>query len=410
MPRLLFRSGLLALLTALAMPAAAETTPPRWVGSWASSQMVPNPDGLIPAEFGTDVTVRQVVRLSVSGTRIRLKLSNVHGRDPMVIAQAYVARSTDVMTSRIGDGKAITFNGRAEVTIPAGAEYLSDPIDFPVAALENLSISLYLPKVAGTQTGHPGARSLTWFVKGNAVSAPELTEPKSIERWFHIAGIDIEAERKNVAIVALGDSITDGYGVKPGTNARWTDHLAERLQADPRKRHIAVLNHGIGGGAVLRGGLGPNAMARFERDVLGQPGARYLILLEGVNDLGGLSKYPNATDAEHEQLVAGMIAAYQQMILRARERGLKVYGATILPFSGNGYDDAAGRAEKDRQAINKWIRESGAFDKIIDLDLALRDPEQPNRLNPAYDSGDHLHPSMAGYKAIGDAIDLRLFE
>lgn len=390
------------VLMVLAAPAQAEDT--HWVGSWASSQLVPGADTALSA----DVTLRQVVRLSAGGTRVRVRLSNVFGQKPLRIGAAHIAHSPDALSSCIGEGRSLTFNGLAQATIPAGAEYLSDPVDLTVGSLTDVAISLYLPEAAAPQTGHPGARSVTWLVKGNHVAASQLENPQAVERWFHIASVDVRAQ--GAAIVALGDSITDGFGVKPGTYARWTDRLAQRLQDDPRTRHLSVLNHGIGGGALIRGGTGPNAMARFDRDVLSQTGVRYLMIFIGVNDLGGLAREGGATPESHAELVDGMIGAYGQIIRRAKEKGIRVYGATILPFTGSDYYNPGAATEADRQRINSWIRQSGAFDAVIDLDKALADPQRPDRLKPEFDSGDHLHPSFAGYRAIGDAIDLSLFE
>jgi lysophospholipase L1-like esterase len=209
--------------------------------------------------------------------------------------------------------------------------------------------------------------------------------------------------------VTFGDSITDGYGVTTNGNNRWPDILATRLQADPRTRGMGVLNAGIGGNRLLLDGLGPNAMARFDRDVLNQASVRYVILLEGVNDLGTLTRDQPASPEAHAALVAGMIASYDQMIRRARERGIKVYGATVMPFGGSGYYHPDASNEQDRQAVNAWIRTPGRFDAVIDFDRLMRDPANPGKLAPAYDSGDGLHPSLAGYKAMADAVPLDLF-
>ena len=208
------------------------------------------------------------------------------------------------------------------------------------------------------------------------------------------------------AIVVLGDSITDGYGVQPNTDTRWPDFLARRLQADPRTRHLAVLNHGIGGNRMLLDGLGPNALARFERDVLAQPGVRYLILLEGVNDLGTLTRDAPATPEAHRALVEGIIGAYRQMVERARARGIRAIGATILPYGASEYYHPNALNEADRQAINAWIRAPGHFDALIDFDAMIRDPAAPTRMRADLDSGDGLHPSIAGYEAMAEAVPL----
>ena len=212
-----------------------------------------------------------------------------------------------------------------------------------------------------------------------------------------------------LSIVALGDSITDGHATTTNGNDRWTDVLAERLQGTAATNHIGVLNEGIGGNHLLVDGLGPNALARFNRDVLAQTGVRYVIVFEGVNDLGGLTRLGEVPIAEHEALVAHILAAYQQMILRAHAHGIEIIGATITPYAGSDYYHPTARDEQDRNAVNAWIRAPGHFDAVIDFDKVMRDPSHPDRLQPGYDSGDHLHPSPAGYRAMANAIPLSLF-
>jgi lysophospholipase L1-like esterase len=244
---------------------------------------------------------------------------------------------------------------------------------------------------------------------GDLVSAEEMPGAKKIEHWYQIAGIDVAAPRAGAAIVALGDSITDGRGSTTNGNDRWTDVLARRLQQGAATRTLGVLNHGIGGNHLLTDGLGPNALARFDRDVLAQPGVRYLIVLEGINDLGALARAGDAPSEVHASLVQRIIAAYEQIILRAHINGIEVIGATLLPYTGSAYYHPGPADETDRNAINHWIRGAGHFDSVLDFDRTMRDPLHPERLNPAFDSGDHLHPSPAGYAAMGRAIPLALF-
>ncbi|ESQ80518.1 SGNH/GDSL hydrolase family protein [Asticcacaulis sp. YBE204] len=405
--------GLISTAAISALPASADAMSfGRWVGAWAASQMVPNPDTTLPPDIAADVTVRQIVRLTQGGRQFRVRLSNVCGTKPLRIGAAHAAISADQMTSRIdpSNARGLTFGGRTAITIPAGAEYVSDPVILTVKAFTDLTLSLYLPEAATPQTSHPGARMISYFAKGNHVTDTALEGARTMERWFHISGVDVMSGQGAGSIVTLGDSITDGYGVKPGTNARWPDRLAERLQATPGKRHLSVLNHGIGGGRVLNDGTGPNALARFERDVLSQTGVKYLIILEGVNDLGSLTRDAPASAAAHAALVESLIGAYRQMIRRAWDRGITVYGATILPFMGFSLYHPDALNEADRQAVNHWIRTSGEFDAVIDLDKVMADPTRPEWLSPEYDSGDHIHPSPAGYRAMGDAIDLNLFK
>jgi lysophospholipase L1-like esterase len=397
--------GLLWLATAA--PAA---TPVHWVGSWAASQQIPEPRNALPPADLHDATLRQVVRLSAGGARIRLRLSNEFGTAPLVIDAVHVARAASPAASRIDptSDRVVTFDGAKAVTIPAGAAYLSDPIALKTAALTSLAVSLHLPEAPAQQTGHPGSRSTSYLVHGDATGAAELTGATSVEHWYQLAGIEVEAAPGAAAVVTLGDSITDGHGATTNGNDRWPDRLADRLQASPATRGWSVLNHGIGGNRLLLDGLGPNALARFDRDVLAQAGVRTLIVLEGINDLGTLTRDKPVSDAEHKALVGHMIGAYRQIVERAHAHGIKAIGATILPDMGTtGYHpDAANEA--DRQAVNGWIREPGHFDGVVDFDKVARDPAHPDRLRPDYDSGDHLHPSAAGYEAMAAAIPLEL--
>ena len=301
------------------------------------------------------------------------------------------------------------FSGRPEVTVPAGADYISDPVEFPVAAQSDLAITLHIDVPPAQQTGHPGSRATSYLAHGDRVSAPDLPDAKQVEHWYFIAGVDVAAPAQVAAIVVVGDSITDGRGTTTNGNNRWPDLLAKRLQAVPATQTLAVLNHGIGGNRLLLDGLGPNALARFDHDVLAQAGARYLIVLEGINDLGTLTHDGEVSQAEHDALVRRILSAYEQMITRAHSHGIQVMGATILPFVGSEFYHPGPVSEADRQAVNQWIRTPGHFDAVIDFDRALRDPEHPDRLLAAFDSGDHLHPSLAGYAAMADAIPLSLF-
>lgn len=397
----------LAMTLALVAPAAARE--PAWIGAWAASQQVPEPRNALPAEVLTDATVRQVVRVSAGGPRIRIRLSNVFGTAPLRFSAVHVARPLAPGSGAIAPGgQAVTFDGRPGVTVPAGAEYVSDPVAFPVRALESVAISFHLPQAPTVQTGHPGSRATSYYAPGQHVAAPDLPGAGKVVHWYQVSGLDVPAAPRAAAIVTLGDSITDGFGVGPDRNDRWPDVLAERLQAAPAFRRFSVLNHGIGGNRLLDDGLGPNALARFERDVLGQTGVRYVIILVGVNDLGTSIQDGPITPEAHTRLTAQMIGAYRQMAARGRARGIKVIGATILPFAGSFYKPGAA-TEADRQALNAWIRTPGNFDAVIDFDAALRDPDRPDRLKPALDSGDHLHPSLAAYRAMAEAVPLALF-
>jgi lysophospholipase L1-like esterase len=271
-------------------------------------------------------------------------------------------------------------------------------------------VTFYLEVPPATQTGHPGSRATSYVVHGNAVSAADLPDAKHVDHWYQISAIDVLSVKGAGSVVALGDSITDGHGATTNGNDRWTDVLAGRLQTSRQTRNIGVSNQGIGGNHLLTDGLGPNALARFDRDVLAQAGVRWLIVSEGVNDLGGLARTAEVSQAEHTTRAQRVIAAYEQIVNRARAHGIRVIGATITPYVGSDYYHPGAMSEADRHAVNQWIREPGHFDAVIDFDAVVRDPRQPDRLRPDYDCGDHLHPSPAGYKAMGESIPLTLFK
>lgn len=403
--------GLLGLATG-AGSAAAQAGQPVWVGSWAASQQIPEPQNAAPPDDLRNATVRQVVRLSVGGTMVRVRLSNAFGTEPLRFDAVHIARAVAPGSSAIvaGTDRALSFSGAADVIVPAGAEYDSDPIDFPVAPLSSLAVTFFMSTPPARETSHPGSRATSYFVHGNWVSATELTGAKSVEHWFEISGVDVTAPEGAAAVVALGDSITDGHATTTNGNNRWTDVLAERLQASPETRGVGVLNEGIGGNHLLTDGLGPNTLARFDRDVLAQTGVRWVIVFEGVNDLGGLARSPGAASpAANSALVSRIVAAYQQIIVRAHAHGIRVIGATITPFAGSDYYHPGAAAEADRDAINAWIRTLGHFDAVVDFAKAVEDPGDPERLLPADDCGDHLHPNPAGYEVLGDAVPLGLF-
>jgi lysophospholipase L1-like esterase len=348
----------------------------------------------------------------MGGPSIRLRLSNAFGTEPLRLDAVHVARSEGAGSAAIDPAtdRSVLFNGRAEVLIPAGALYVSDPIALPVQARDTLAISIHFPAAPERQTGHPGSRTTSYIAKGNQVAAPSLDASRTFERWYTIAGVDVLAEDRAAAIVVIGDSITDGNGSTSNRNDRWPDVLAERLQATPGKRHLSVLNHGIGGNRLLQDGLGPNALARLDRDVLAQPGVKYVIVLEGVNDLGSLTRDGPAPPQVRADTVARMIGAYRQIVARVRSQGITAIGATILPYGGSDYYHPDAAAEADRQHINAWIRTRGNFDAVVDFDALVRDPAQPERMRKEYDKGDGLHPSAAGYRAMGEAVPLSLFK
>jgi len=382
-----------------------------WVGSWAASVQLPEPENSVPAELLKDSTLRQIVHLSVGGSVLRIHLSNAFGSLPLRLTRVHIASPISPAAAAINPATdmSVTFSGKEDVTIPAGAEFVSDPVAMPVASLSDLAVSIHFDLPPAEQTGHPGSRATSYLVHGDAVSSADLPGAHKFDHWYQLAAIDVATAQSGAAIVILGDSITDGHGATTNANDRWTDVLAQRLQANSLTKNIGVLNQGIGGNHLLTDGLGPNALARFDRDVIAQTGVRWVIVLEGVNDIGGLTRLSDPPRAEHEAFVQRVLAAYQHILVRAHAAHLQVIGATILPYTDSDYYHPPSTNEADRQAINAWIRTPGHFDAVVDFDKAMADPHRPDHLALAYDSGDHLHPSVAGYRAMGELIPLSQF-
>ncbi len=417
------RAALLAF-TVLTVPAFAEArhtakpvgpkaeTPKveaHWLTAWASAQMIPDPNNALKPDDLKDATLRQIVRVTAGGNRIRVRLSNAFGTAPLRIDAAAVAFSTGAgKTTIVADSsRPLTFAGQASVIIPAGADYLSDPPDIPVTAMTDLAITTWQAEAPAQQTSHPGARTTSFLVHGNHVTDADLTAPMTFEHWFELSAVEVETTTP-ATVAMMGDSITDGRGSTTNGNNRWPDVVAQRLQSSGKP--LAVINLGIGGNRLLLDGLGPNVLARLDRDVIAQPGVKYMIVLEGVNDLGMLTHDGPVDAAGHQMKVANMIAGYQQVIDRAHAHGIKIYGATVMPFTGFDFYHPDATNEADRQAVNAWIRTPGHFDAVIDFDAAVRDPAAPDHLKPEYDSGDHIHPSAAGYAVMGAAVPLDLFK
>jgi lysophospholipase L1-like esterase len=367
----------------------------------------------------SSVTMREIAHISAGGEQIRLRFTNEFGLDPLTIADAHVALSAGGASIQPGSDRAVTFGGAASVNIPPGAAIFSDPVALAVAPLSDLAVSFYLPsQIMRAETYHSFADQDNYLADGHSPAAPDLPQPTTLASWYFFDGIDISAADGSIsaavgsvaaapgsrAIVTLGDSITDGAHSTHNANRRWPDVLAARLSQDPNLAHVAVLNEGIGGNRVLNETTGPSAISRVDRDVLAQSGVRYVIVLEGINDIGRLARVQVPWDAiTAPQLEWGL----KQIADRAHEHGLKIIGATLTPYGGANYYCDAG--EQVREAVNDWIRTSGVFDGVVDFDKITRDPQNLTRFNPAYDSGDHLHPSDEGYKAMGEGIDLALF-
>jgi lysophospholipase L1-like esterase len=399
------RTLFLALTAVLCVqPLAAKSDHQQWVGTWASAPLLDahaKPADQLVTPGTTGATLREVVHVSIGGETLRVRFSNLYGTDPLVIGAAQIAQTLKGAAVVAGSGKPLTFHGQTSVSIPAGALAVSDGIPFKFAPLSDLTVSFYLPSPSGPITEHQLGNATSYHAPGNVVASDTLEAPTTLTSWEYLNGIDTLASTDTAAVITIGDSITDGAKSTIDTNQRWPDELARRLQADPKYRHLAVLNEAISGNKILLDGAGPNVLARFDRDVLAQSGAKYLLILEGINDIGRLHSFPDSVTA------ADLILALDQMILRAHAHGIAVIGCTLTPYHGAGYYTENG--ETIRKAVNDWIRNSGAFDGVVDFEAAVRDPNHPDTFLPADDPGDHLHPNDAGYKVMGDAIDLKLF-
>lgn len=348
-----------------------------------------------------------IVHTSIGGHRVRVQLSNAFGTSALPIGAAHVALHDKDSSIVAGSDHALTFSGRASAVIPPGAEMLSDPLDFDVPALGDLVISLYVPVEAATPTIHLTGLHTTYISQpGDFSGAASIADPTTRELWYWIAAVDVFAPAKSAAIVAFGDSITDGATSTPNTNSSWPSQLAVRLAANKSTAGVAIINEGISGNRLLGDGAGVNALARFDRDVLSQPGVNWLIVLEGINDIG-LGNLPGTPPAE-VPTADDLIAAQKQIIERAHMHGIKVIGATLTPYVGASY--ATDRGEVMREAVNEWIRTGKAYDAVIDFDAAVQDPANPKQIRPSFNIRDHLHPNDAGYKAMAAAVDLALFK
>jgi len=450
-PRL-SRLFLLFALTAFAATTYAAPPPPdHWVGTWATapfaannvltplretappviappsnstatpppSTQTPSPPPTLaesavrppnrPEHFiygTTDTTLREIVHVSIGGPELRVIFTNEFGTDPLTIGAAHVAISQGGSSINLVSAAGLTFGGHTSVIIPPGALVVSDPAAVKVPAASDLAISLFLPAQTITHLSqHGSADQTSYTAPGNVVGAQILDSPTEIRAWPFVKGVDVKVPAQDAAVVAFGDSITDGAFAALNGNARWPDELARRLLADKRTAGLGVLNEGIGGNRILHDVAGPSALARFDRDVIAQSGVRYLIILEAINDIG----HAYDTHRVYDVVSADdLIAGYVQMAERAHTHGIKVYIATLTPYVGASYASPAG--EQVRQALNQWIRTTSQIDGFIDFDKATQDPANPAMFLPAYDHGDHLHPSDPGYKAMGDAIDLKLFQ
>ena len=374
-----------------------------WVGTWRTAPQLVEPYNMPPEPGLSHNTLRQIVRVSLGGDSLRLIFSNEFSKSPVTMHTVHIAHSLGGGVIDTTTDKELRFEGKPEVTIEPGTIVTSDPFYFEVKPRSDLAITIYFGDTSPDVTGHPGSRTTSYILPGNEVSSEDFSGAVTTDHWYIINGIDVMAPESAAAVVVLGNSITDGRGSGTNKQNRWPDELARRLQENPETRLVAVLNQGVGGNCVLRECLGPSALSRFERDVIGATGVSWLIILEGINDIG----QAQGSDGS-EQVANDLIAAYEQMIDSAHSAGLRVYGATLMPFGESFYDSPEHEAAWTK--VNEWIRNSGRFDAVIDLDAALRDPENPSQLLPEADTGDHLHPNETGHRMIAEAVDLNLFK
>ncbi len=348
-----------------------------------------------------DQTVRMVAHTSIGGKAFRVEIQNAAGAQPLEVGSAHVARYKGDGAIVPGTDHALTFSGSESFVVPPGVLLLSDPVNMELAPFSDVAVSLYIPKNVASPTSHVPSVHTGYISKGNVAGNETMPEPTKTWTYLWLTGIDVLAPADAWAIVAYGDSITDGFQTTVDANAMWPSMLAKRLAANKATRNVSVLNQGISGNQVMRDGAGVSALARFDRDVLARPGVKWVVLLEGINDINMRGRSPEGLTADE------LISGYRQIIERAHVAGIKVMGATITPEQG--VPTASARGEEIRLAVNKWIRAKGNFDAVADFDLAVQDPANPARMNPAFDPGDHIHPNDAGNKAMADAVDLTAF-
>ena len=408
--------GIFATLVLIPCAAFAQD---HWVETWTAAQQtprvvlpqVPAPQANAPAAPAVPTgfnnqTIRMIVRSTIGGRRLRLELANTYGTTPLMIGAAHIALRTQDSGINPATDHALRVNGKTAFTIPPGALLLTDPVDLEVPQLADLAVSIYVPGPATMQTQHSLGLHATYISKdGDFTGQPSIADATTTQSWYWLSSIQVMAPATVGAVVTFGDSITDGFRSTPDTNRMWPAVLAQRLLTTSKAAPLAIVNEAISGNQVLHDGAGVNALARFDHDVMARAGVKWLIILEGINDIGrGLG--PNATAATTVS-ADDVIAAHHQMIDRAHSRGIKVIGATLTPFEGAAYNSEKGEAV--RSALNQWIRTGGVYDGFIDFDAATRNPSHLTQLRSEFDSGDHLHPNDAGYKAMADSIDLSIF-
>ena len=407
----------IAAVLNLAASAENSNSSGHWVSAWSAAVHAPLPfPDLPPSPVFENQTIRMVVRPTIGGERVRIRLSNEFGTAALTIGAAHVAFAAKTAGIVPESDHVLYFGGRPSVSIPPGAPVLSDPVDLKVLPFTEITVSIYLPEKAPASTAHFWGQHETYISGPGDFSAKlDIPTPTIKTSWYWLADVEVWASDKTGATVAFGDSITDGVGAKQGDYSDWPDILANRLAAEKDCRSLAVINEGIGGNRILHNDAGVSALARLDRDVLAQPSVVNLIVLEGINDIRWpllKLRLPDGTTPKEMPFAGELVSAQdlimglQQIIERAHQHGIRVFGATLTPYEGDEYYVADGEAT--RQTVNQWIRTSGAFDGVFDFDAAVRDPNHPTQFREAYHSGDHLHPSATGFKAMADAIDLSL--
>jgi len=390
--------GILVLIQCAGLAIAQSSGQERWVATWGAAMQQPAANG----SFGNQ-TLRMFVRTSIAGRRVRVQLSNTFGTAPVTLGPVHIALHDKGSAITQGSDRAVLFSGKPTVKIVPGSLVVSDAVNLDMPALSDLAISVYVPEGTASATRQNTALRTNYVASGDVTGAAELPTASTSQIWSWISSVEVMAPANAGAIVVLGASSTAGTTSTPNTNRSWPSVLAERLQSNAATKNLSVINAGIAGNRVLGDTptAGISALARFDRDILGQAGVRWLMLFEGTNDVGGLARDPKSMTADD------LIDAYKQMIERAHAHGIKVIGCTLNPFQGMAY--YTDQSEAVRLAVNNWIMTSGAFDASLDFDAITRDPANPKQLRPTFNNGDHLHPNDAGYKAMAESIDLSIF-
>lgn len=388
------------LLFACLLTAGIALAKGHWVGTWGTAPQLVERHNNPPTPGLTNNSLRQIVQVSIGGKKVRLKLTNEFSKEPTEIKAIELSiAKTSGSSSEIDEASTVslTFNGKQSVTIPAGGMIVSDAVKFPIGNRENVAITIHYGQTSPSVSGHPGSRTTSYLKEGNTT---DFTGAIRTDHWYNIQTLEVEASKKAGAVVILGNSITDGRGSTTNEQNRWADVFSRRLLQNKATKQVGVLNMGIGGNCVLRGGLGPTGKDRYHRDLFGQEGVKWIILFEAVNDLG--SSWNGVQTAER------IIDVYKEIIDEAHQKGIRVYGATITPFKGNNYYSAD--HEKGRSTLNEWIRTTNQLDGIIDFDQAVRNPQDLEAMQKEFlFENDWLHFNAKGYETMGSSIDLNLF-